>query len=148
MSGPREAKFWSCRDDDEVLTHDDISEAVEEWADDAHPDRIPETITVYGFAPMELPPATDIANRALGEIIEWLDEELADPSGNGSQSSDELTAAALAFAEAIRTHYEPWMCEEVERRVISVRDYLSPDSPSYPFIGSGSVSPSENRNNG
>jgi hypothetical protein len=66
---------------------------------------------------MELPSAVCIAQRALYEILEWLDEEHSDPDGSETTPNDAMRAAALAFAEAIRANYVSWQCEPTRETV-------------------------------
>jgi hypothetical protein len=120
----RAVRFWDCGEDNELLSHTEISEAVEAWADSIHPAPLPETVTVYGFAPMELPSASSLATDVLDHILESLDEELADPDGNGTKPTEAMRDAALVFAEAIRAEYEPWFCERVTKVVVRVADHV------------------------
>lgn len=134
----REAQFWSCREDDEYLSHETIEEAVEAWADDLHPGPLPETVTVYGFARMELPTTERLASEALARLLEWMDEEYGDPHG-ATEPTPTMEAAAFAFAQTFRAEYVPWACEQVERRTVRVADYYdpSPDALSAPLPTDG-----------
>lgn len=140
MADEREIVCWDCNPDREQLSYSDIQEAVVAWADEIE-GPLPATVTVYGWARMELPPAASIARDLLEWIYERTDEELGNPDGGSSSdpTPDALKAAALQFASTFRDEYEPWMCETVEQRVVRVADYVpaswlvrsgSEDSPS------------------
>lgn len=121
-------KFWDTRRDREILYYTTISEAIEAWADEqttplAHP--LPETVTVYGFAPMELPPVGRIANSLLNSIFDLYDQDFGNQyDGTATEVSDTLKAAALAFATVFRAEYPVWSCEEIAEMIVRVSDHL------------------------
>lgn len=116
-------KFWTTDDSDEILSHTEIGEAVERWADDIHPDPIPETVTVYGFAPMEVFPAEQIADYVLDNILDYLDEDLGNPDESTEREAS-MKAAALEFATKLRALYTPRMCKVIVTREVRTADYL------------------------
>jgi len=61
-------------------------------------------VTVYEFGPMEKPSAKLLAER----VVEWLDEELGDPDGDGTEVTDPMLAGMQALLDA----YTPWACEK------------------------------------
>lgn len=119
----REVAFWSTTDDAEQLYHSEIEEALDAWADDHFPDPLPEKITVYGWARMELPTARRIGEVALEAVLEYLDEEHGDPNDATEQSDEMLTLAAL-FGKGIRDHYTCWSCEVISTREVAVSEYV------------------------
>lgn len=116
--------FWDCRSDREDLAFTSIEDAVQSWADDLE-GPLPEEVTVYGWKRMEIPSAEAIAERVLDDVLERLDEEYGDPDGGFVQPAKELNAAALRFAEEVRTHYVSWMCEQATSRIVRVADYVT-----------------------
>lgn len=120
----REPKFWDCSAHREQLTHTTIDEAVESWAaGQPRAATLPEFVTVYGFAPMELPSASRLSADALDHIIEQLDEEHGDPD-DSTEPTTAMREAALQFAETIRGEYVPWMCEQVAAKAVRVADHV------------------------
>lgn len=122
----REVKFWTCYPDAEHISHHSVKDAVETWADNQHPDPLPEMVMVHGYAPLELPSAASLARDALDRILESLDEEYADPDDSTTKPTAAMRAAALQFAETIRAEYDSWMCEEVTHETVRVADYYTP----------------------
>lgn len=126
----RKPTCWTTDRDAERITATTIAEAVGEWADyvaDAMPLReLPETIEVYGYAPMELPPPIEASRWVdpLGRLLEWLDEEYGDPEGVPTLPTDAIRDAELAFLRTVLAEYKAWMCERVCTRTVRVRDYI------------------------
>lgn len=133
---PREVRFWDCSDDKESLCWTSITEAVEQWADEQHPNPLPETVTVYGFASMELPPLKHLADEALERMLELLDEDYGDPTDSGTTPTPGMRDAALRFANSICIEYDPWACEQVTEEVVRVADHvpaswMHPEGPRF-----------------
>lgn len=123
----KEPKFWTCEEGVEVLTETEMEDAIVLWADNIV-GPLPEAVTVYGFAPLELPTAERIADYVLDHIIEFLDQDFGNQvDGPDTQVTSELKGAALAFAKVLRAEYPVWACEQVEERVERVADYVSDD---------------------
>lgn len=118
-------KFWDCDREREQLMFGDIGEAVYYWADGAE-QPLPETVTVYGWAQMELPAPKNHAEMVLDEILLSLDEEYGNPEEETEQT-DAMKAAALAFVNAIYAEYPVWMCEHITSRVVKVADHVPPE---------------------
>jgi hypothetical protein len=123
VSAPREVVFWDCRDDREQLIHDSIGEAVYAWADERD-GPLPETVTVYGFARMELPSEERIAETVLEHLIERIDEDYGNPD-DWAKPTEAMLTAAREFARVFRAEYECWACEEVTRQTVRVADHVS-----------------------
>jgi hypothetical protein len=121
---PRAVKFWECCTDAEHLAYTDIGEAVHAWADARHPEPLPETVTVHGYAPMELPTEEWIADLILRETLERLDEEHARFDGEDTTPTAAMKAASYAFARVIRREYVSWQCEEVVAVTVRVADHV------------------------
>jgi hypothetical protein len=122
-----EVAYWDCEYDHEQLVYSEIEEAVEAWAD-RQEGALPETVKVYGFARMDLPPTEKIASRVLEHLYGWIDDEYGDPNGSGEAAPLALLASALQFAEAFRKEYTAWACEQVTSRVVRVADYYTRDT--------------------
>lgn len=52
-----------------------------------------------------------LAERALDQFLEDLDEEYGDPDGDNTEPTETMKAASLAFADAILKEYTPFFCE-------------------------------------
>lgn len=117
------AEFWDCSDECERLIHTEISEAVEDWADGVHPDPLPETVEVYGFAALLLPPVERMASELLANLLERLDEDYGDPEDT-TAPTQAMQDAALAFATVVRAEYDVWRCDIVTREVVRVADHV------------------------
>jgi hypothetical protein len=124
VESKREPKFWTCRRDEERLSADCVEDAMDEWVDHLFPDPLPETVTVYGFAPMELPSVEKLAGRAVDYLLELLDEEYGDPEGDPGEPTAKIKAAAEAFATILRAEYRAYTCEEVTSETVKVADYV------------------------
>ena len=120
--------FWSVDPHAELLAHKSIKSAVEAVIDhllyeQQYNDRpVPETIEVYGYARMDVGvnPA-----RVLEQVLEDLDEEHADPSGEWQSSPTSAMAwAAERLCRIVEQQYQSWMCEQVERKTVRVADYV------------------------
>ena len=128
MSSEREVKFWCDTLDREHLTADSIEEALAEALDDVavYP-KIPETLTLYGFAPrtVDAPRAEREAEWALECLIERLDEDFG-PLDESTEPSGDMREAAREFVVRVLRTYEVWQCEHVETRVVKVADHYTP----------------------
>ena len=118
--------YYSAEKDPVYLTHEDVSEAIEEAVDQW--DRAPtmdDTIQVTSYRRMELPSRERIAELVLDGVIERLDEDYGDPEGL-METIDEakLRPAALAFADVILKNYKPWTCEPVKTWTERVADHV------------------------
>lgn len=117
--------LWTVNPDAERLNHTEIGDAVQEWFDDFDGDVIPETVTVHGFAPMDLPEPEFIAGKILEQVLERLDEDYADPEGDNTVADQAMKDAALTCAMVILGAYRVWSCEKVSEVVVLVREYIS-----------------------
>lgn len=118
----RRVVYWTCDEEAERLTATTVEQAVRKWAVD-HVGPLPETVTVYGHAPV-VPNPLRYEGTLLDALIEWLDDEYGDPDGSPTQPTDDMHAAERAFIEAVLAEYQPCTCEVVEERTVRVRDYV------------------------
>jgi hypothetical protein len=127
MDGPQH--FWTCDDTAERLTHDCLSDAVEEYIDGLFvPARGLEAflrekvspLTIFGYSRAKVTDErlADLANDLADHLQERLDDgydDWSDPDGQ-HQVIDDTGKAALAerFFAVLRderAHIEPWGCE-------------------------------------
>lgn len=128
----REPKWWRVDGDDlEKITASDLSEAVEQWADDMAPSTIPADGVAIGYAPKVVSPR-DVGD-ILDSVIEALDEEYGDPDGEAESVSQAgmiaLREAEAAFFAAVIAHYVPYQCDEVIRVPFKTVDHVPADWP-------------------
>jgi hypothetical protein len=98
---------------DEVLERllDDMCDKTGE-SFDAIANRIEWPVIVHEYKRMDASHGVHrIAERALEDAMERLDEEYGDPEGESTEPTDKMRSAAQAFAEAIIAEYVPWTCE-------------------------------------
>ena len=130
------AKFYSCDDGCERLTHDDEWEAIHDWLD-SHAEKGDESeagtlrrtgpITVYAYAPLEI---GQKYFRMQGEILlerfeEDYREEFGDPEECGKVYPPELLDAAEALVrKAFEAWGGVWQCERVAEKEFSVEELL------------------------
>lgn len=124
----RPVEFWTSKLRPEHLTHTTIREAVAEYADECHPNPLPEELVAFGYARTELPAAELLARRVLADVLEGLDDEHGDPE-EATEPNDAMKAAAIVFAQAIRAEYRVFTCEPVTQQVVRVSEYLTRPYP-------------------
>lgn len=102
---------------DESLRHHSPDDAIEEIIDGLHPAGFAEIgqVTVHEFAPMKA--SVPSHWRPLESLLENLDEEYANPEGDGTKPTEAMLAAEKAFIAAVLAEYKPWMCEETGKTV-------------------------------
>ncbi len=131
--------FWSCRDDEEQLSHTDRDEAVEAYLDDLlNPgmtaaevlEELPGTVDVFGFARAEID-AGRWAKLCTEELLHCLDDEYGDPNGDFTKPNEAMLAAANAFVAAVLAEYEPWMCEQVHKETVKVEPWVREHRPDW-----------------
>lgn len=128
MSDKREPKFWSGQEP-EILTHEEIDEAVEEVLDDC--DVLPETITINGYAPMGISLKLH-ADRVLDDLLEMLCEEYGDPdAGKYPDKTPGMIAASEAFCAAVANSFPVWACEVVCEKTIEVMPWVKANRPDW-----------------
>lgn len=126
----REPTLWAIGDP-ETLTHTDMHEAIEEWVEnelwESNIYAIPDTVTVTGYARMEI--STHLLNP-LEHVLEYLDEEFGSPfDSNWTEPTERMKEAEKAFLQVIKEEYVSWACEPVTSETINVRDWISAEMP-------------------
>lgn len=131
--------FWGEKDD-ERLHHDDPDEAIADIIDGLHPvgfDEIGE-ITVHEFAPATPNPEHW---RPLESLIEQLDEEYADPDGDGTRPTEAMLVAEKAFVAAVLADYTPWSCKPTGNTVtVNALEWVRANRPDWLASREGSGS--------
>ncbi len=116
----REVVLFSAGDGErEQLIARSVEEAVREWADERLDEELPDTVTVYGYARMQVPldPAC-----LLERVLEHLDEEHG--GEDETEPTDGMKAAAQVFVDAVMKEYTPWACEQVTTQEVRVSPYV------------------------
>lgn len=118
--------------DTERLEFDDPDEAVDRFLDDAVntpgesfesvAERVEFPVKVHEYAPMKLPRAQQIADDVIEQVFGSLDEEYSDPDGDGTEPTEAIKAAALAFGHAVVADYVPWACEQTGKVIEYTRE--------------------------
>jgi len=76
--------------------------------------------------------AKTIANTAIEDALEMLDEEYCDPDGDNTESTDAMESAALAFGRAVVADYVSWTCEPNGNVIEYTREEAKRDSKTTP----------------
>lgn len=122
------AEFWSCDRDGERGTCLTIGDAVDEYVDTqlSEGQPIAETVTVYGFAQMTLPPHHKLVRWLEEMISEGLDEEYSNPDDPNSGFADchRSHQKLEELAHVLKREYPVHWCEPVCEHTIRVRDYV------------------------
>jgi len=130
MTDEREIIAWSCNREEEHLTYDDMDDAIEAYLDDFGPtgERTPKTVTVYGFARMELKRAEC---RVLADLLERLDEEYGDPDGDWGVATTAMEEAEKHFIDVVLAEYCPWACEAVKEVTVDTNEWIKEHRPNW-----------------
>jgi len=122
----KEPVLWGSPDE-ERLEYADEDVAIEAILDGID-GPLPETITICGFARMEV---DTLRLNPLEDCLETLDEEYGDPDGEYSESTEAMKEAERVFLAAIKKEYTTWACEEVCRKEITVADWVKENRPDW-----------------
>jgi len=121
--------YYSIDEDPEVLSHQDIDEVVESWANDYwRVERLPEELEIFEWHPKPMRTPEDIAESVLENIIERLDEEYQyDIYADGTEPCSEMKNAALVFAQVVAKEYpnNAWAVKKSFK--VNPRKHLSKD---------------------
>lgn len=126
-------ELWDCSEDAEELHHYDQRDAIEAYLDQAlykvPIDQWPKTVTVYGFARMEVKDSR-LPDIALEAVIERLDEEYGSPDEE-TTITPEMETAAQEFIKKILAEYTVWSCERKTSADINVMDWVKENAPNW-----------------
>jgi len=118
--------FWSCDQDQEILTCDSADEAIEQFLDGQ--EIMPETVTVYGFS------RKPVDKKLLTErILEISQEHLDEENGgeNGHDINTEIENAAEEFAQVYIDNFESWQCEKNEEITFNTKEWIEKNHPDW-----------------
>jgi len=125
----RKVKYWG-DGDSEVLIYTTEDEAIEHILDVMQP--FPEQIEIVGFAEMKPPRVEDFTGNFLETILENLDEEYGNPDNTHyTEPTENMKKAEEAFIKAVLDDYEPYVCEEITRKTINVREWVTAHRPDW-----------------
>ena len=123
MSDVREAKLWDWRDDAETLNFTDIEECLEDFVEH-HEGTVPETVKLYGYAEM-VPSVPVLSDHILSYFLEdILDDTFGNPD-EYTKATQGMKDASKRFVEEVLKEYKVYMCEIVERKIVTIRDYIT-----------------------
>lgn len=120
--------LWGCDHSEEIITHTDRFSAIEDYLDGLDLP-FPKTIKVYGYAPMKT--SVSFSNYPLERVLEDLDEEYANPDGEGTKPTEAMKEAEKAFIEVVEREYKSWMCEVVITEEVVVEDWVKEHHPEW-----------------
>lgn len=135
----KEADFWTCDEDAERLTYEDMDEAIEYFLDDLLSpkmtaqevvDVLPKTIEVYGYVRDTIKPES-----YKGHVLEWfletLDEEYGDPDGDLNDPTPGMQEAERVFIEAVLKEYVAWPCKKICTKTINTLKWVKENNPDW-----------------
>lgn len=124
--------FYDCRES-EILTHNNIDDAVEEFLDATEATLWPRSLTVVAYHQRTVSDSytKSLADWAMEHMLDLLDEEFG-----GEEYTDPtptMKDAALAFARAVVSEYKPWRCERapLEDVDVDVADWVCKHNPEW-----------------
>ena len=122
------------REDEEVLIHEDINEAIYEQLDEM-PQPFPKTITIFEWKRMELPLVIREDGRdLLDHIEEGLNDDYGDQNDGDSsfEFSEDEEELAVEFLEKLYEMYVPWTCElSGKKEVVNIKSWVKEHKPHW-----------------
>lgn len=131
---PKEIAYFTCDDAGEELTYTDTDEAIEVFLSHlfepySHGIKdLPETITLYGFEPMEVIPS---GCNPLECLLDDLDEEYGNPEGRSTVATEKMKAAEKVFIAAVVAEYHPWAHERTWECEVDVEAWVKENMPEW-----------------
>ena len=150
--------FWTCEDDAEHLTHEDMDEAIElalsfclhpkmtmsdvivgipqpKMSPDEVLAALPQEIEVYGYARDELPSAQQRkawAASLVEQMMEWVDDEYGDPDGRTEHETEPACVdIALEMVDKALEGYTVWRCHKVCTKTVDVQAWAKEHRPDW-----------------
>ena len=121
--GTPEPRFYGLEDTDR-LTAVSLDEVVQFNLDEWAYGPLPEHLEVCGYTPQAITP-NSYTTRVLGNLIEMLDEEYADPDKvEATKPTQTMKEAEQAFIEAVLAEYKPWLCDLTTRETVHVPTWI------------------------
>lgn len=128
------SKFWSVCKECETLTCTDPYDAVEEYLDDLYPTPIKDLsdeVIVSGFEPMEVP-EEKFAEFILEDLLERIDEEFGDPSGQYTNPTAKMVKSSRDFVKTVVEEFDIWACElSGEQITVNLKEYVRENHPDW-----------------
>jgi hypothetical protein len=86
---------------------------------------VPDTVTVYGWASVVMPPIDefDVTNLVEPILYNWDDDYFAGEAIDCPEPTLAMCDAAREFLEVMRREYKVWACEIVETRIIDFKKW-------------------------
>lgn len=111
----KQVKYWTCNENDEILTETDLNEAIQKFIDNYEEEEIPSKIKVFGYNPMTINESYKyrLGLCALENFVESLDEKYGNPD-EYTEITEEMKSIAKDFCDKIVKIYEVWSCEQVD----------------------------------
>lgn len=108
--------FYTHDDEAERLHCDSLDDAMQEYTETVDPGEWTREVEIYRFesSPFSEGTKKSYAERAIGNLIESLDEDHSDPDGDGTEITDEMMDAAREFVDKVLTKYESFWLQKVE----------------------------------
>lgn len=127
---PEPFDFYDCDPEQERLSSVEPDVAVCEWLDQHEIEFWPDELPVYGFRRMRF---EFDAERILARALEDADEEHGDPDGDGTEPTEAMKDAALAFVEVLDREYVTWACEREKAPVLTVNvaEWIRANEPAW-----------------
>lgn len=136
------AERWSVSEV-EILTLDSPDEAMEEYLDDyGEPGNTPESfrealrdlghVTITGYARLQVP-TSDVAERGVTAMLEWLEDEFGDPDGSyGDTKPSEATKdAARLLAKSVLSDFSVWRMDPVTTIEVNALEWVEKFAPEW-----------------
>jgi len=139
------AAFYDCVEREERLTYSDPDSAIEAYLDDLD-GQIPESLTVYGFAPVSVEDEgrRRLADWALRSLLESLDDDAFGDPEEASKPTEAMRVVARAFVDAVLEEYKVWHCEKVGEFTIDAHAWVREHRPWWLREGSEDGPPEDN----
>lgn len=122
--------YYDCHEDPEYLSHQDVSEAIEAWADDLDPDKpLPEMVRVYFYEREEINQGMldRHAEHVVESVLEYLDEEYGSPD-DYTEPTEMMKVAARVFLRVVKAEYRVWRCKQTGSQTFRVSEYVKDKS--------------------
>lgn len=133
MAKMKQVNFWDWNNHREILNFRELGDAIGDYLDRKAEDfdgserdfinSLPDRVTFYGYTPMDTP--TLDAHDLTVDVLNFLDEEVGDPNGSGTEPTEAMLEAARAFHAAVLSEYEPWMHEATVIKEIDVKAWIA-----------------------
>lgn len=117
--------FFSYKDP-EILTHEDLNDAVYEYLEETRPDEWERKIfiTQYERIIVSEVEKNTLTEGVLENLLEMLDENYGDPETSTKPSAN-MVLAATTLINTVLSEYHVWKCVRVGDIVVNLVEYLN-----------------------